>query len=655
MKNNLKTTNKKMKRNFMHRLVASAATVLLTLGFVACVSNDEPVVTPLPEKEPSVQISAVRSTTTSATVLVEPQNAEACYIDYVVKGEAEPSVDAVIASGEEFTTVGGNYTINELIPETTYVVFAAVSNGDKKAMDRVEVTTAAEQVEGAIELNLLLEALYSTNNTAGNGNYEIVIGNTETMEWEGDAQMLINFYNEPDADPLNAVLPSGTYEAGSDNAPFTYNPSNTYISIVVGGELVTSPVIGTITVDRKGPEYSILVDGLLFTTQDPIKVAFKGAIQFVESETAEWVRFDTPQEVTFEQSQGRYWGNWFYPFADDLGLELFAGSFNENNTLVKGYYLHLSNLYIPKLADYNTANVDIASGTYTVVVDRYDYVNTYAMPFTFDRGKVIELYDQTAFQGTYVTYVDKEQNISKLGLVTGGTITISGSGDNYLLEFDLVTEEGISITGSYQGALNLGNYNDNDLNPNWGARPWSTLTSDYTYDWKPETEAYAFLMGDYIKEGLNTWMVMIMATNSTGEGYGDYFTTELLVDVADGAEFPTGTFNVGWELNDHTMLPGFMDFGGNLLFTYYGDLTVDAEGYSMATAPITSGTVTISKEGEAYRFLFDMIDDAGNKVTGEWQGAIAAEDLRDDMTGGGDEDHNHDHAHALKQALRARR
>ena len=259
-------------------------------------------------------------------------------------------------------------------------------------------------------------------------------------------------------------------------------------------------------------------------------------------------------------------------------------------------------------------------------------------------------------QGTYVTYVDKSQNINKIGYVVGGTFTVEGSGSNYTVNFDFITEEGVSIKGSYQGALNMGNYNDDDENNLWNTRPWTDLTADYTYNWKPETECLAFLMGDYIKPGLDSWMLMIMASNDQyPDGYGDYFTTELLVDTTNGFNFPTGTFQVDWSLSANTMIPGYRAYGGEILFTYYGDLTPTEEGYSAATAAIESGTVTISQEGDEYKFVFNMVDQAGNKITGEWQGAVIAEDLSDLMTGGADEEHDHDHTHALKQALRARR
>jgi hypothetical protein len=61
--------------------------------------------------------------------------------------------------------------------------------------------------------------------------------------------------------------------------------------------------------------------------------------------------------------------------------------------------------------------------------------------------------------------------------------------------------------------------------------------------------------------------------------------------------------------------------------------------------------------GDEYKVVFDLEDGAGNKIPGEWQGAVGADDLRDEMAGSGEEEEeDHDHAHALKmQALRAAR
>ena len=648
-----------MKREFLHRIAAASAALLLAVGFTACSSNEETEVTPTPTKEPSVELNLVRSTANSLTLQVDTQNAEACFLSYVEKGESEPTAEQVLASGVELPSVGTTYTVEELTAQTDYVVIAAVRNGQKSATARLEASTPKAEVAGdVIELNMLIEALYRTDNTAGAGNYEIVIANATSLSWDGDAQMVLDLYNVADEDPINAVLPNGEYAPANDYSAFSYNPSYTYMSIMVDGEVIESPVMGTITVDRTGPNYTITVEGELFLNSMPVKVSYTGPIQFIQSNTATYERFDSDQEIAFTHSQGRYWGSWFYPFADETMLELFQGEIDSEGVLQKGYYLHLSNLYIEKMLDYTAQQIELPNGTYEVVGKNPAYVKTYALPFTFDYGYSTELFGEMLNQGTFVTYVDKSKNVNKIGYVVGGNLTIAGSGNNYQLTFDFLTEEGISITGTYEGALNMGNYNDNDENENWISRPWTTLTEDYTYDWKPETAGLAFLMGDYIKSGMDTWMLMIMASNSEyPNGYGDYFTTELLVEEGAGTTFPTGTFQVNWSLGDHTMLPGHLSYQGAVLFSYYGDLTPDEEGYSMAMAAIEAGTVTISQVGDEYKFVFDLEDGAGNKITGEWQGAVVADDLRDEMAGSGEEEEeDHDHAHALKmQALRAAR
>ena len=39
--------------------------------------------------------------------------------------------------------------------------------------------------------------------------------------------------------------------------------------------------------------------------------------------------FTEDQEVSFTLAQGRYYGNWFCPHADDMLLQFYHGNFNE--------------------------------------------------------------------------------------------------------------------------------------------------------------------------------------------------------------------------------------------------------------------------------------------------------------------------------------
>lgn len=638
--------------NKFFRLAARLMAVLLVVGATACSNNDEPDA-PL---KPTVKLTLVNAAAESATVNVESKNAKDCYIGYVVKGETEPTAEQVVTMNLKVAS-NGEYVIENLTPETSYVVIAVAQNGANLAESRLELTTTAvgaPNPEDAIKLDMLLEAVYRAESTVGN--YQIVIANTRELAWNGDMQLYLDFYNELDADPINAVLPNGTYTATTTKEVFTFNPEYSYITIMRDGAPVQSPILGDIYVTREGADYTILVAGYVLLDEAEITISYTGPITFVEGASSEWSRFDSDQHADFEIGQGRYWGNWFYPFADDFGLEFFQGEFDENNTLVEGYYIQVSNIYMPKVAEYTSTAIDIAPGVYNIVSDNPLYTKSFAQPFTFDYGYTMDLFGSIINAGTYVTYVDRENNINQIGFIVDGTITIEGTASGYDIAFDLVTEEGVSITGSYSGALSLENWNDSDLNEIWMTRPWTTLTADHTYNWMPETSASAYKFGDYLKEGLDSWLVMIMAYNDANpNGYGDFFTTELLVPVSDGAEFPTGTFNITWDLDGNVMIPGYMDHAGVPIFTHYGDLTMDAEGYSAAQAAMASGTVVISKlDSGDYKFVFDMVDGNGNKVTGEWSGALYAEDLSDAITDSGDEG-GHTHALAVRNSLAARR
>ena len=139
-----------------------------------------------------------------------------------------------------------------------------------------------------------------------------------------------------------------------------------------------------------------------------------------------------------------------------------------------------------------------------------------------------------------------------------------------------------------------------------------------------------------MKPGFDNWMLMIYATNAQyPDGYGDMFTTEFIVETGGSRDaMPTGTYNVSLDVVDHTMFTGVVSYAGAILFTWYGDVTPDVEGYSSETAPISAGRVIVEDAGNGnYHFVFDLTDDAGNKITGEWTGAVYADDISDEVSG----------------------
>lgn len=593
---------------------------MLAMVFTACKEDTTPQGGV--DKNPTVKIETKSVEATSAVFTITATDATEVYF-YCT--DATATAEDIKTKGVKVS--GSEATADNLQPETKYTAYALAVNGDKSAEAKAEFTTleATELPFDGYQLDKLVSAVYRTDNEAVMGNYEVTFGNTTKLEWVGDMQVFIDFYNEADSDPINPVLPSGTYEPNSDYSAFSYSPSDSYVDIVVeGGELVSSPIMGTVTVERTGPTYTITVVGTLMLLDDmEFSARYTGTLQFVQGGTSAYEFFEEDFEVAADDAQMRYWGGWFYPFADDVGVEMFSGEFDDNGSMTSGYYVHISRVMMPKYADYNAEYVPLADGVYEVAM--LPEAN-YCQPYTIEYGRIEDLFGDKHFVGTYITYVDGDTK--RVAVITGGTMTVESSGDSYTITADFVAENGVNVKVNYSGKLVVGNLNDNDETE--PERPYTTLTENHTYNFPVETEYAAFCIGEYMKKGFDLWFITIMAFNNQyPDGYGDMFTAEFVVEAgAPRDKMPTGTFNVALEVKDRTMFPGIIDYAGNIFFTWYGDLTPDAEGYSSQIAPIVSGTVTVEEaEDGNYSFTFDLVDDGGNEITGQWTGGGEAMDL----------------------------
>ena len=616
----------------MRRFFNIAALAFAAMAVLATSCKKDAPVTPADDtKTPTIELSINNVADTKIEFTITTTDAQEAYY-YIVDGTAAVSAETIKSDGTK--VVSENYITEGLEPSTEYTLHVLAINGTKQATAKETFTTLAqgdepEEFDG-VELNKLVSAVYRNDNSALAGNYEFTFGNTTELGWDGDIQIFIDFYNVEDSDPLNPVLPNGVYEPNNDFSPYTYDPTSSFVDIVIDGELITSPILGTVTVERTGATYTVTVEGELMLLDNlTFSARYTGSIQFVQGGTSAYEFFDEDITIDMDEAQMRYWGSWFFPFCDDLGIEMFDGTFDENGTLQKGYYLHLSRVFMPKYADYNFASVPLAAGHYDVVYDALK--DTYCLPYFFDAGKIQEYFGDKYFTGTYLQYVENGQ-VKKVGLVTGGSFDVEYDGTNHNVTMNFVTDNGHNLTLTFSGAINSVNFNDND--ETMPERPWTTLDGDHVYNFPESAEGYAFCLGEYMTTGYDNWMLMIYGANAQyPDGYGDMFTTEFLVETGGARDhMPAGTYNVSLEVADHTMFTGVTDYAGNILFTWYGDVTPDFEGYSSETAPIASGTVTVEDLGENnYRFVFDLVDDAGNKITGEWTGRVNSDDISDDI------------------------
>ena len=81
------------------------------------------------------------------------------------------------------------------------------------------------------------------------------------------------------------------------------------------------------------------------------------------------------------------------------------------------------------------------------------YVGTYPFNLTFEAGSAISgfLYDGDIYGSFWAAL--SGNSISEYAMITGGSVTISKSGNNYVITLNGTDDNGDAITASYNGEL----------------------------------------------------------------------------------------------------------------------------------------------------------------------------------------------------------
>lgn len=548
--------------------------------------------------------------------------------------EKAPTAAEVLADGtqEEPNTTAVS-TVSALAPTTDYKLYVAAEGHFGRQLYKViDVTTTERSVTKLVST---VDASYTDNTDTGL--YSLILSTGDTDEYGypsavGGVTVALDMYAAPDQDASNPTLPDGTYTVGNKTAG-TIDPTYSYVITKIadgnGSDSFSEGALvgATVNVKRDGDTYTIDIDAVSHTGEE-LTASYTGPIAFTLKVSSEFKPFTEAQDVTFELEQGRYWGNWFYPHADDFALQFFTGSFDDKGNQTDGYYLYVP-AYMPKLADYNVANPQPAEGTYDITPRKSTNINW--IPYEVQQGDLMEAMGSTYPVGIYLTRIDAQTGKRYMGVITEGTVTFKKNGAGYTVTVEGKTAEGVSVKCRYDGTVAMTNYCDNDTNPMTPARPWTSLTADHKLGFNSTTEASIFFMGEDLKRGLNSWIVMLAADPLKD----DYITLELLTPVADGTDFPSHVYEVSNELTGYHALPGFQKYGGGeVVYSWYGDMNdVDSEGYCNTLAPLSSGTIAITENSRKddtgnYTIAFNTKDDAGHAITGSFTGPATFYDAR---------------------------
>lgn len=462
----------------------------------------------------------------------------------------------------------------------------------------------------------LLVALYSSEDNKATYRIDIASGlpDSEGDPQAGDFQLSLSLIGDISADAKEAAIPAGYYRIGNGSQLNTFDASKSGLwwRVQDGEDVEFSMFVdGTVDVRYDNGEYDIRCE-LTTMAGSYINARYCGHIEFSAGASG-YDAFDTPQDVQFEGAQGRYFANWPYYFADDLAVEFYTGEFDNNGMQLEGYWLYIS-LFMPKVE--NPAELKepkIADGVYTIDC-RENFLNNTYLPFTFLSGRNMEYFGEMFTIYSHMAYTDKSGS-KKLALITDGTITVSENGSKFV--FDMKADNGVAITGSYSGKTNIQNKYEVDhlFQPEF---PLSTLDGDRKIDFPSIAEGRAFVMGDYIKEGINVFSLFFSDPDFKT---GDCLQFEVL---SKGDRIADGTYPVNSTLNEGTAVFGCIGRGGECLFSWFADLdSTDADGVQDISTPINGGSFTIKTlaNGES-EVTFDLEDDNNHKITGSWTGKI---------------------------------
>ena len=616
-----------MTKTFKHIALCLMALVAFA-GLAACSADGDDI------EKVSLSVTAGESNGTSLGFSFETFMCADVAWKVTPSSEQQPSAAEVLAQGqkeEANTTVEA--TATGLKPQTDYTITVAAKGHYGRVISRtVKMTTTERSV---ISLSNVFDASYTDKDSKGL--YSLILTSGDTDEYGtptevGGITVSLDLYAALDGDAMNPTLPDGDYVPGSKSegtyqTPGTFDPAYTYVEVRVENGSSTDatqtlPISdGKVTVSHDGDTYTVTLDATILDGT-PLLAQYTGNIAFTYNASTEYKPFEEDQNVTFEHEQGRYWGNWFLPHADDFALQLFTGSFDENGKQTDGYYMYIP-AYMPKLADYNVTNPMPAEGTYVITPTKSSQYSW--CPYEVEQGKMSSIFESQYYSGIYLTRIDATTGKRYIALLQSGSMKVEKHGNGQTITIDGQTAEGIKVHAVYDGTVALTNYCDNDTNPNTSKRPWSALDSDVSLNFNSTTEVSAFFMGEDLKSGLNSWIVMIAADPLKD----DYITMELLTPVADGAKLSTHDYPLNESLAGYTALPGHMRYGGgDVLYSWYGDMNnVDSEGYCTRLAPLNSGTITVRQNAEVstggesnYTFTFNTKDDNNHSITGSFTG-----------------------------------
>ena len=159
--------------------------------------------------------------------------------------------------------------------------------------------------------------------------------------------------------------------------------------------------------------------------------------------------------------------------------------------------------------------------------------------------------------------------------------------------------------------------------PVFPENPLSTLDEDVEVAFSADDSlSYADCFGNYYDTDSYMWGLYFQNYTSKEQLYIEIMHSDFVY------EMPLGSYTASDDIYETgVMIKGSIDVDGYQAYSWYTRLATEAQ--SGAIAPIFDGSITIEEAGEGlYKVTFDLVDDRGNKIVGDYEGRMVLEDFR---------------------------
>lgn len=331
--------------------------------------------------------------------------------------------------------------------------------------------------------------------------------------------------------------------------------------------------------------------------EDYITIKYKNQTKFVSIEQGGYERPD----VTFKATHlnGTYWGK--FPTTPGFNYLIILGDRRSQHYLTKesGSTEYRFNIYSDVSSAFNKVH-RVPVGTY-----KMDHSSS-GRPGTIDGHKDQSYY--LSSNGTDNPYADATMVVTETSIVVDVTFL---DGKKHHIE--------------YKGSLIYESYTEGTFADVF---PVSAYTEDITFD-ITGGHVDAYFRGDYYGTGYNVWFMQLVEENYPHYN-GVYLVLDLIVPKSEGGvndldiingEYPI--FKQKPENCAYTIPNGLLRDDCLQMHAWY--LTcIDGKLDMSTAAPLTSGSVKVTKDGTNFLFEVDSEDDNGNKLTGTFQGTLSS-------------------------------